>query len=85
MAKGFQQNKYKEFNDTYSPTVQADSLRITIAIAAINKWNIKQLDIKAAYLNADLDEKVYMNIPQGDVNYNKNKIWLLKKALYGLK
>ena len=60
-------------------------MRITIAIASLNKWNLKQLDIKAAYLNADLNEKIYIKIPKVDRNYNKNKEWLLKKALYGLK
>ena len=43
------------------------------------------MDIKAAYLNADLNETIYVKIPKGDKNYNKNKVWLLKKALYGLK
>ena len=83
-----QQQKQKEgesFISIYSPTSQSDSLRITIAIASINKWNLKQLDIKAAYLNADLNETIYVKIPKGDKNYNKNKVWLLKKALYGLK
>jgi len=43
------------------PTAQSDNLRITIAIASINKWNSKQLDIKAAYLNAELiSTKQYM-------------------------
>ena len=43
------------------PTAQSDNLRITIAISSINKWNSKQLDIKAAYLNAELiSTKQYM-------------------------
>jgi len=85
VAKGCQQKEGEDFISTYSPTAQSDSLRITIAIASINKWNLKQLDIKAAYLNADLNETIYVKIPKGDKNYNKNKVWLLKKALYGLK
>jgi len=85
IAKGYQQKEGKDFISTYSPTAQSDSLRITIAIASLNKWNLKQLDIKAAYLNADLNEKIYIKIPKVDRNYNKNKEWLLKKALYGLK
>ena len=85
VAKGCQQKEGEDFISTYSPTAQYDSLWITIAIASINKWNLKQLDIKAAYLNADLNETIYVKIPKGDKNYNKNKVWLLKKALYGLK
>eukprot|EP00833_Pecoramyces_ruminatium_P014789 jgi/Orpsp1_1/1188821/evm.model.d7180000067435.1 len=85
VAKGCQQKKGKDFMKTYSPTVQADSLRLTVGIASIYHWNLRQLDIKAAYLNADLDKKIYTKIPRGDKNHNKGKYWLLKKALYGLK
>ena len=58
VAKGCQQKEGEDFISTYSPTAQYDSLWITIAIASINKWNLKQLDIKAAYLNADLNETI---------------------------
>jgi len=85
VARGFQQIPGQDFIETYSSTIQADSLRLTVAIASLNEWSLKQLDIKAAYLNADLEEKIYLKIPLGDRNYNKNNYWLLKKALYGLK
>eukprot|EP00833_Pecoramyces_ruminatium_P017127 jgi/Orpsp1_1/1191159/evm.model.d7180000083873.1 len=85
VAKGCQQKFGEDFKNTYSPTVQSDSLRITVAKAAMKKWKLKQIDIKAAYLNAKLEEKIYMRIPCGDKNYGKNKVWLLRKALYGLK
>jgi len=41
---------------------------------------LKQLAIKAAYLYADLKEKIYTKIPYGDKNFNTNKLWLLKKS-----
>jgi len=28
-----------------------------------------------------LNETIYVKIPIGDKNYNKNKVWLLKKGL----
>jgi len=85
VALGCQQVAGEDFIETYSPTVQANSLRLTLAIASKFNWDLKQLDIKAAYLNADLEEKIYTKIPYGDKNFNTNKFWLLKKALYGLK
>ena len=86
VAKGFQQIPGQDFVETYSPTVQADSLRLTVAIAANLNWNLKQLDIKAAYQDAKFDYEIYTNIPEGDNNYKrKNRHWLLKKALYELK
>ena len=68
VSLGFQQIPGQDFIETYSPTIQADSLRLTVAIATLNEWRIKQLDIKAAYLNADLEEKIYLKIPLGDKN-----------------
>lgn len=40
-------------------------------------------DVKIAFLNGNLEEEIFMKIPEG---YNApGKICLLKKALYGLK
>jgi len=68
VARGFQQIHGQNFIETYSPTVQVDSLRLSVAIASLNEWNLKQLDIKAAYLNANLEEKIYLDIILGDKN-----------------
>jgi hypothetical protein len=56
-----------DFTDIYSPTIQANSLRLIVATASINNWDIKQLI------------KIYTKIPLGVKNYNKKKYWLLKK------
>eukprot|EP00833_Pecoramyces_ruminatium_P006298 jgi/Orpsp1_1/1180330/evm.model.c7180000072966.1 len=53
-------------------------------IASNFKWNVTQLDIKSAYLNAPLDKDIYTTIPEGDEYFGKG-YWLLNKALYGLK
>jgi len=78
-----QQVEGEDFIEIYSPIVQADSLRLTVAIASKYDWKLKQLDIKASYL--DLEEDIYTKIPFGDKNINTNKLWLIKKALYSLK
>ena len=39
------------------------------------------MDIKAAYLNAKLEEEIYVDIPEGDKNYNSGKYWILNKAI----
>jgi hypothetical protein len=43
-----------------------------------------QLDFDLAYLNADLEEVIYMRPPQG-YDVEPGKAWRLKKSLYGLK
>ena len=44
------------------------------------------MDVKTAFLNGDLDEKVYMAQPKGFVVKEKEHIGCrLKKSIYGLK
>ena len=42
-----------------------DTLRTLLAIAAIEDWDIQQIDIKGAYLNGQLKEEIYMHQPTG--------------------
>jgi hypothetical protein len=85
VVRGCQQRAEEvKFRDTFSPTVDINSLRVLFAIAAQNNLNVQMFDVKTAFLFGELKEKVYMEIPEGYKN-KKNKISLLKKALYGLK
>ncbi|KAH9310625.1 hypothetical protein KI387_025660, partial [Taxus chinensis] len=49
-------------------------------------WKVHQMDIKNAFLNGDLQEKVYMIQPKGYVVPGQEaKVCRLRKSLYGLK
>ncbi|CAH2095631.1 unnamed protein product [Euphydryas editha] len=61
-----------------------ESIRILLSISAEYNWNLRQLDIKTAFLYGDLEEDVFMVIPDG-VKAPENKICKLNKSLYGLK
>eukprot|EP00833_Pecoramyces_ruminatium_P006451 jgi/Orpsp1_1/1180483/evm.model.c7180000073588.1 len=84
VAKGYAQKYGLNYDKTYSPTLSIDGVKLIIALASMYNWDIQQLDIKAAYLNAYLDKPIYTPVPRGDRNFGKG-YWLLKKALYGLK
>jgi hypothetical protein len=84
VARGFKQKWGIDYELTYSPTLNIDGLKLIFAISAALKWNIFQLDIKAAYLNAPLDKDIYTTIPKGDTRFGRG-YWKLNKALYGLK
>ena len=46
-----------------------------------------QMDVKSAYLNAPIDQELYVKQPKGFVvkDGETELVWKLKKSLYGLK
>ena len=70
--------------ETFSPTLKMISLRLLAALAALLAWDIHQMDVCNAFLNAKLtDPPVYMHCVQG---YEQpGHVIQLNRALYGLK
>jgi hypothetical protein len=62
------------------------SIRAILAIAAVMKWKVHQMDVKIAFLNGVVEEEVYVEQPQGfETHDRQTHVCRLKKALYGLK
>ncbi|MBW0483911.1 hypothetical protein O181_023626 [Austropuccinia psidii MF-1] len=84
-AQGFSQTQGRDYSKTFAPTGRLNSLRTLISVAAAKGLKFEQLDIKSAFLNAPIEEDVYLTIPQG-LDRDKRHVCLkLKKAIYGLK
>lgn len=59
---------------------------MVLHLAVTEKWSIKQLDVKNAFLHGTLKESVYMQQPPGFENAEHPEyVWKLHKAIYGLK
>ena len=58
-------------------------VRLFLTIATIKDYDIHQLDIKAAFLHANLREEIYMAVSEG-ITEDPRKVYKLKKSLYGL-
>ena len=90
MIKGFEQQYGIDYTETFAPVAKLATVRLLIALAAHYGWNIEQMDVKTAFLNPELHEEVYMELPEGfewlaDENDKGAKYIKLRKALYGLK
>jgi hypothetical protein len=81
VACGYGQVYQEDYFFTKADVSPVRSFRLVMAIAAVNKMYLTQLDVKSAFLNSRLDEQVWIKTPPGC----KDKYWLLVKALYGLK
>ncbi|GFW89597.1 retrovirus-related Pol polyprotein from transposon TNT 1-94 [Trichonephila clavipes] len=86
VAQGHNQQKGESYDETFSPVVNFSLVRLFFVVfVCLLKWTHCQLDIKCAYLYANLNEHVYIRQPQGFESLNKiNHVCLLKKAIYRL-
>jgi hypothetical protein len=58
-AKRFTQIPGQDYDETYSPTVCLESVRLITSLACANDLDIEQVDVKTAYPNADLAEEIF--------------------------
>lgn len=68
VAKGYAQRQGLDFEELFSPVARFETVPLILAIAAQYTWKVYQLDIRSAFLNGELLEKVYVDQPQGYVN-----------------
>src|SRR6187455_2835609 len=86
VAQGYTQVEGLDFGETYAPVARLESIRILIAYATNHDFKLYQMDVKSAFLNGPLQERVYVEQPPGFEDPKKpNHVFKLSKALYGLK
>nr|GEW95597.1 retrovirus-related Pol polyprotein from transposon TNT 1-94 [Tanacetum cinerariifolium] len=83
VARGFTQRTGIDDNKVFSPVVRHTSIRVILALTACKDYELEKLDVKTAFLHGNPEEVIYMRQPPG---YEQgNKVYFLKKSLYGLK
>ena len=74
VAKGFSQVKGIDFHETFSPTVKFTLVRMLMQIAVRENLLVHSMDIKIAYLNADIDCEIFLEQPEGFVKTNSKVV-----------
>ena len=90
VAQGFTQQEGVYYLETFSPVAKLTSVKLLLSLAAAKGWSLTQMDVSNAFLHGDLDEEIYMSLPQGytpapSVILPPNPVCKLRKSLYGLK
>jgi hypothetical protein len=91
VVKGFVQIPGIDFTLTHSPVAQESSIKIVLALALMNEnWSVEMIDIEAAFLEADMDEEIYIEWPEGVKEFGyftqaemNGRCLRLEKAMYG--
>jgi hypothetical protein len=82
VAKGFSQIQGQENKETFTSVIQFDSLHLLLSIVAGNGFISQQLDVKATFLYGELNETIYIRLPES--YRDGNKVAHLKRCIYGL-
>jgi len=81
--KGFKQKHGVDYFEVFANTGKYKTLRVVLGLAASRDMELRQLDVPQAFTQAELEEEVYMEMPQGfGVD---GMVCRLLKSLYGLK
>jgi hypothetical protein len=82
VAKGFSQIQGQDYDETFTEVVHFDSLHLLLSIVAANGFVPQQLDFNPLFLYGELEETIYMRLPEG--YRDGNKVAYLKRCIYGL-
>lgn len=83
VIRGDHQQEDIDYKEIFSPVVNMTTLRTALTISACRNYSLSHIDVKTAYLHAELDELIYVKPPPGFAK--DNKFWKLRKSVYGLK
>jgi hypothetical protein len=86
VVKGYSQVEGLNFEETFALVASLESIHILLAYVTHHDFRLYQIDVKNAFLNGPIKEKIYVEQPPGfeDQEY-PNHVYKFHKTLYGLK
>ena len=88
VADGNTQKHGIDFDRVFATVVKSSTLRLLLILAAFHDYDLHQVDIRQAYIQAKLDADLYMHPPPGVSAFDQHGrrlVCKLRRSLYGLK
>lgn len=79
-----------DFTEIFFPVFKLTTIKCLLSVTIKKNWVVYQLDVNNAFLHGDLDEEVFMKIPQGlvvtsDAHTSIFSLACINKSLYSLR
>ena len=84
IACGYSQVPGNDFSENYSPVLNDITFHILLLMILHFGYLAKIVDIETAFLYGDLEEKIYMECPQGMDDVKKDDCIILNRCIHGL-
>ncbi|KAH9182515.1 hypothetical protein AeNC1_015509, partial [Aphanomyces euteiches] len=82
IAQGFTQIAGIDYTDVFAPVIRSTSIRLFLALAAIQQMEVHHMDVQTAFLNGNLTETLYMRQPPGFIEPgNEHLVCRLNRSL----
>ncbi|KAI3734276.1 hypothetical protein L6452_13741 [Arctium lappa] len=69
-----------DYKEVFAPVIRMETIRMVLALAAQNGWEVHQMDVKSAFLNGFLRENVFIEEPAGYIK--KGQEYKVRGAWY---
>ncbi|CAI7901272.1 unnamed protein product [Closterium sp. NIES-54] len=80
VVRGFDQEHGRDFTETFAPVSRHTSLRILLAIAAMKKKKLRQIDVANAFLYGPVDAEIFVELPHGSHGEPNQGMYRLTKG-----
>ena len=89
VAQGYTQIPGIDRKDNFSPVIYKMTFRLILVLWATYNWEVEIIDIERAFLNGDLEEEIYLQVPEGYREFSLRHLdgetcLFLNQAIYGL-
>nr|GEU92053.1 putative ribonuclease H-like domain-containing protein [Tanacetum cinerariifolium] len=85
VAQGYTQEEGIDYDEIFAPVARIEVIRLILAYASFIRFIMYQMDVKSAFLYGTIEKELYVCQPSGFEDlYFPNKVYKVKKALYGL-